>query len=148
MKEWKEYVVNYDAQPDKKSTFYKTHKSEILVILLTIGCNTAIENWSRFLKSICTPLTSNLSDISKDTSHLVDLIDDISKSSLPDNLILLSLDIVNMFANIDSEREMEAVRSLLDSILDGRTGNLTHILLTYIYINKWYCNWSTIFLPI
>ena len=148
MKEWKEYVVNYDVQPDKKSTFYKTHKSEILVILLTIGCNTAIENWSRFLKSICTPLTSNLSDISKDTSHLVDLIDDISKSSLPDNLILLSLDIVNMFANIDSEREMEAVRSLLDSILDGRTWNLTHILLTYIYINKWYCNWSTIFLPI
>ena len=62
-----------------------------------------------------------MSDISKDTSHLVDLIDDISKSSLPDNLILLSLDIVNMFANIDSEREMEAVRSLLDSILDGRT---------------------------
>ena len=98
MKEWKGYVVNYDAQPDKKSTFYKTHKSEILVILLAIGCNTAIENWSRFLKSICTPLTSNLSDISKDTSHLVDLIDDISKSSLPDNLILLSLDIVNMFA--------------------------------------------------
>ena len=104
MKEWKEYVVNYDAQPDKKSTFYKTHKSEILVILLTIGCNTAIENWSRFLKSICTPLTSNLSDISKDTSHLVDLIDDISKSSLPDNLILLSLDIVNMFANMDWKR--------------------------------------------
>ena len=112
MKEWKENIVNYDAQPGKNSTLYKSHKPEIL---LTIGRNSAIQNWSRFLESICTPLTSNLSNISKDTSHLVDLIDHISKSSLPDNLILVSLDIANMFSNIDSEREMEAVRSLLDS---------------------------------
>ena len=46
---------------------------------------------------------------------MVDLIDHISKSSLPDNLILVSLNIANMFSNIDNEREMEAVRSLLDS---------------------------------
>ena len=40
----------------------------------------------------------------------------MSKSSLPDKLILVSFDIVNMFANIDSEKwEMEAVRSLSDS---------------------------------
>ena len=104
MKEWKEYIVNYDAQPGKNSTFYKNHKPETLVISLTIGRNTATENWSRFLESICTPLTSNLSDISKDISHLVDLIDDINKSSLPDKLILVSLDIVNMFANMDWKR--------------------------------------------
>ena len=46
---------------------------------------------------------------------MVDLIDHISKSSLLDNLILVSLNIANMFSNIDNEREMEAVRSLLDS---------------------------------
>ena len=46
---------------------------------------------------------------------MLDLIDDIIKSSLPENLILASFDIVNMFSNIDNERGIEAVRSLLDS---------------------------------
>ena len=51
----------------------------------------------------------------RDTLHLLDLIDDINKSSLPDQLILVSFDITNMFPNIDNERRMKAVRSLLDS---------------------------------
>ena len=70
---------------------------------------------SRFIESICAPLTSILPNIIKDTSHLLDLIDEINKSSLPDKLILVSFDIINMFPKIDSERGMEAVRSLLDS---------------------------------
>ena len=114
-KEWKECIANYDAQPGKNSTLYKTHKPDIPVRLLTTGCNTAIENVSRFIESICTPLKSNLSNIIKYASHLLDLIDDINKSSLPDKLILVSFDITNMFPNIDNERGMEAVRSLLDS---------------------------------
>ena len=59
----------------------------------------------RFIENICAPLTS----------HLLDLIDDISKSSLPDKLILALLDIVNMFPNIDSERGLGAECSLLDA---------------------------------
>ena len=47
-KEWKEYIVKYDAQPGKNSTLYKTHKPDIPVRLLTPGYNTAIENLSRF----------------------------------------------------------------------------------------------------
>ena len=47
-KEWKEYIVKYDAQPGKNSTLYKTRKPDIPVRLLTLGYNTAIENLSRF----------------------------------------------------------------------------------------------------
>ena len=47
-KEWKEYIVKYDAQPGKNSTLCKTHKPDIPVRLLTLGYNTAIENLSRF----------------------------------------------------------------------------------------------------
>ena len=107
-------IVNYDAQPGENSTLYKTYKPDIPVRLFTTVCNTAIENISRFIESICAPLTSNLPNIIKETSHLLDLID-INKSSLPDKLILVSFDIINMFPNIDKERGMEAVRSLLDS---------------------------------
>ena len=46
---------------------------------------------------------------------MLDFIDDVSKSSLPDKLISALFDIVNMFPKIDNEREMEAVCSLVDS---------------------------------
>ena len=109
-KEWKDYIVNYDAQPGKNSTLYKTHKPDIPVRILTTGCNISIENLSRFIETICAPLTSNLSNMMKDTSHLLDLIDDINKSSLPDKLILVSFDIINIYPNIGNERGMEEVR--------------------------------------
>ena len=70
---------------------------------------------SRFIKSICPALTSNLVNIIKHTSHLLDLIDDINTSSLQDQLILVSFYIIDMFANIDNERKMEVVQALLDS---------------------------------
>ena len=35
--------------------------------------------------------------------------------SSPDKIIVVSLDFINIFPNIDNERGMEAVRSLLDS---------------------------------
>ena len=83
--------------------------------LLTAGCSTGIENFSKFIESICAPLTWNLPNIIKDTLRLLDFIDDVSKSSLPDKLISALFDIVNMFPKIDNEREMEAVCSLVDS---------------------------------
>ena len=57
-----------------------------------------------------THLTLNLPNIIKDASHLLDLIDAINKSSLPDRLILVSFDIINMFPIIDNVIGMEAVR--------------------------------------
>ena len=70
-------------------------------------------NLSRFIKSIFPALTSNLVNIIKDTSHLLGLIDDINTSSLPDQLILVSFYIINMFANTDNVRKMEAVLSII-----------------------------------
>ena len=50
-KEWAKYIVNENAVPGKNSTLYKTHKPNNPVRLLTTGCNTAIENLSRFYRS-------------------------------------------------------------------------------------------------
>ena len=81
---------------------------------LTAGCNNAFKNLSKYKESIYAPLTSNLPNIMNDTSHLLDLIDDINKSSLPDKLILVPFDMINMFPNIDNERGMGAVSLLLE----------------------------------
>ena len=40
--------MNPNAQPGKNRKFYKTHKPNIPVRLLTTGCNTAIENLAKF----------------------------------------------------------------------------------------------------
>ena len=37
-KKWKEYIINYDAQPGKNPTLFKAHKPDIPVRLLTTGC--------------------------------------------------------------------------------------------------------------
>ena len=59
-KDWRNYIINEDAQPGKNSTLYKTHKQGNPVQLLTTGCNTPIENLSRFRENVCAPLTKNM----------------------------------------------------------------------------------------
>ena len=140
-------IVNYHAQPGKNSPVYKIHNPDIPVRLLTAGCNTTIENLYRFTDSIWAPLTSNLPNAIKGTSHSLDFIDDINKSSLPDKLILVSFDIITMFPNIENERGIEAVRSVLDSrslknsstecIMEGTDICLLHNNLRFANIN--YC---------
>ena len=108
-KEWKEYVINKEARPGKNPTLYKTHKQGNRVRLLTSGCNTAIENLARFIESICAPLTEELESRIRNTSHLLDIIDQINRECLPSNLTLVSFDIVNMFPSINNKNGIEAV---------------------------------------
>ena len=48
-----------------------------------------------------------------DTSHLLDIIDTINETGIPDETILVSFDIVNMFPSIDNVKGMDAVRLAL-----------------------------------
>ena len=57
-KVWKDFVVNELAQPGKNTPLYKTHKTGTPVRLLTTGCNTAIENLSKFLEFHSAPLAA------------------------------------------------------------------------------------------
>ena len=103
-KNWRDFILNEEAQPGKNSPLYKTHKDNTPVRLLTTGCNTAIENLSRFLEVHSAPLTTQLPSRIKDTGHLLELIDEINLKGLPEGTILVSFDVVNMFPNIDNER--------------------------------------------
>ena len=69
----------------KKSTLYKTHTPNNPVRLLTTGCNTDIENLSRFIEVVCTPLTNNIETRIRDTSNLLDIIDELNSEMIPDN---------------------------------------------------------------
>jgi len=116
-KEWRDFVINKDAKPGKNSTLYKTHKVGNPVRLLTSGCNTAIENLARYIESVCAPVTENLPSRIKNTAHLLDIIDELNNNELPEDAILVSFDIINMFPSIDNTNGVNAMRLALD----GRT---------------------------
>ena len=100
--EWRDYIVNNHATPGKNATLYKTHKTGMPVRLLTSGWNTAIENLSRFIEIICSPLTEVMQCRIKDTSHLLDIIDTLNEQPISNHKKLMSLDIANMFPSIDN----------------------------------------------
>ena len=103
-----------NAVPGKNSTLYKTHKLNNPVCLLTTGCNTAIENLLRFIEVVCAPLTNNIETRIRDTSHLLDIIDELNSERIPDNTILVSFDIINMYPSIDNDRGIANVRNALE----------------------------------
>ena len=50
-------IINPNPNPDKNATLYKLYKAVTPLRLLASGCNTAIENLSRFIKNVWAPLT-------------------------------------------------------------------------------------------
>lgn len=112
---WYNFIINDNAVPGKNSTLYKTHKSDIPVRLLTTGCNTPIENLCRFIESYTYPLVENLPCRIKDTSHLLEIIDEINNTALPDDAILVSFDIVNMFPSISNKQGIACVKKALNT---------------------------------
>ena len=112
--EWAKYIVNMDAVPGKNSTLYKTHKPNNPVCLLG-GCNTAIENLLHFREAVCAPLTNNIETRIRDTSHLLDIIDELNLERIPDNTVLVSFDIINTYPSIDNDRGIAAVRNALQT---------------------------------
>ena len=113
-KQWFNFIVNESARPAKNSTLYKTHKIGNPVRLLTAGCNTPIENLCRFIEQHTYPLVENIPTRIRDTSHFLEIIDDINKTPLPDNALIVSFDIVNMYPSISNEQGIKAVKNALN----------------------------------
>ena len=83
--------------------------------LLTTGCNTAIENLCRLIEKNCAPLINSIDARINDTEHLLQIIDNINPNGLPNDAILVSFDIVNMFPNIDNIKGIKAVKLALQN---------------------------------
>ena len=90
---WASYILNENARPGKNSTLYKTHKKDIPVRLLTTGCNTAIEKLAIFVEKHCSPLAEKIPTRSRDSYHLLDIIDELNTEGIPENVKLVTFDI-------------------------------------------------------
>ena len=85
------------------------------VRLLTTGCNMAIENLAIFVEKHCAKLTENIPTKINDSYHLIDIFEALNAKGIPNNAIIVSFDIANMFPSIDNNRGVAAVKSALDS---------------------------------
>ena len=80
----------------------KTHKIGNPTRVITSACNTAIENLSIFVENVLYGFASELLSRIKDTSHVLDISDNLNSLHLPLDFILASFDIINMFSNIEN----------------------------------------------
>ena len=93
----------------------KTHKTGNPASVITSGCNTAIEDLSIFAENKLYDIASELPPRIKDTNHMLDIIDNLNSLDWPLNSILVSIDVINMFPNIDDNIELSSVKKYLDS---------------------------------
>ena len=74
-----------------------------------------MENLSRFIERICVPLTNNIDPRINNREHLLQIIDNINANELPNDTVLVSFDIANMFPNIGNIKGIEAVKLALQN---------------------------------
>ena len=110
------WVVNHKAKPGKAFGTIKTHKEGNPLRLITSCCGTSIENLSAFTEFYLKPLAQKLPSFVKDTTHLLQKIEDLNKTGpFPEGTLLVSWDVVSMFPNIDNNLGIKAVTDALNS---------------------------------
>ena len=110
------WIVNKEAKPGVAFGNIKTHKVGNPLRLITSCCGTAIENLSAFTEFYLQPLARELPSFIKDTTDLLNRIEDLNQSGpFPEGTLLVSWDVVSMFPNIDNQLGLTAVKKALDA---------------------------------
>ena len=91
----------------------KTDKVNNPVIVITSGCNTALESLSICIEHVLFELSESIPSRIKASNNLLGIIDDINSMFLLTTPILVSFDIVNMFPNTDNKSSLDAVKFFL-----------------------------------
>ena len=69
----------------------------------------------RFIEVVCAPLTNTIATSIRDTCHLLDIIDELSSQTIPDNTVLVSFDIVNIYRSIGNDKGIAVVKKFLET---------------------------------
>ena len=96
----------------------KMHKVGNPARIITSGCGTPTENLSFFVEKYCKVAVESISCRVRDTSHMLDIIDELNEIGVSDGDMLVSFDIINMFPSIDNKIGVEQVCSKLEEVAD------------------------------
>jgi len=110
------WIINKKAKPGVAFGNIKTHKAGNPLRLITSCCGTAIENLSAFSEFYLQLLARKLPSFIKDTTDLLNRIEDLNRSGpFPEGTLLVSWDVVSMFPNIDNQLGLTAVKKALNA---------------------------------
>ena len=111
---WKSYITPHNSRTGKMYKNIETHKTDNPARVMTSGCNTPAEHLSIFLEKVLYGIASELPSRTKDTNHMLDIIDDPNNSNIYLEPVLVSIDIINMFPSIESKMGINSVKKFLD----------------------------------
>ena len=74
-----------------------------------------MEKLSIFVETVLFDLANELLSRIRDTGHMLNIVDELSRSNLPSESIVVEFDIVNMFPSIDNDVGLKAVFEILES---------------------------------
>jgi len=79
---------------------------------VTSGCGTPTEKISEFVDYHLKPLVTTIQSFVKDTNDFLHKLTDID--SLPQNAILVTIDVVGLYPHIPHNEGLDAIRRVLD----------------------------------
>ena len=91
----------------------KIHKKNCPGRPVISACNTPTEKISAFVDSQLKPLVSQIPSFVKDTNHFLNKL--TAKGKFPDRVILVTIDVVGLFAHIPHDEGLTAVRKALNN---------------------------------
>ena len=74
-----------------------------------------MEKLSIFVETVLFDLANDLPSRIRDTGHMLNIVDELNRSNLPSESMLVGFDIVNMLARIDNKFELKTVFKILES---------------------------------
>ena len=83
--------------------------------MITSECSTAMETLSIFVERVLFDLGNDLPSRIRDTGHVLNTFDELNRSNLPSEFILVGFDIVNIFPSIDNNFGFKTVFKILQS---------------------------------
>ena len=110
-----DWLIPSNARPGAIYGCYKTHKDPPTLRVITSACGTASENLGRFVAHHLKPLASNLKFVLRDTTQFLNVLEEIKqKGPLPENSILVSFDVIDMFRSIKNTKGIKAIKKALN----------------------------------
>ena len=111
---WIKFICDFGKpRPGVNYPLIKTHKTNNPARVITSDCGTPTENLSLFVEKYCKVVIESIPCRVRDTSHMLDIIDELNVKGIQEDDLLVSFDITNMFPSIDNQVGIERVRCKL-----------------------------------
>ena len=108
-------LVPDQAAPGAIYGLDKTHKTPPTIRTITSGCGTVIEKLSAFVALNLQPMAENLPHVIRDSNQFLKALEIIkSKGPLSEGCFLVTIDVVDMFASLNSSDGLKITKSFLN----------------------------------